>query len=167
MAGILVELLDDIAAVFLGIEGINREAVYSAGGTKGRAAGVRDLPDNLSEGGSPAVVVLDGDRSIIPGGNERTTYAVEAGVWIPDITPRSEVWRTLLDLEDPIRDAFRDNDRAASANPAVQAVVITDISRVTNRQWNRAEQAPWFLVLPITFQVRVNLPVQYRQVPNH
>lgn len=156
------EYLDHIASVFLGVEGIHRDAVYSAGG--GTVPGVNPLPDNLAEGPVPAVVVLDGERSIIAGGHERTTWAAEGTVWVPDLVPRAEAWRTLLDLEEPIRDAFRNNDHGAIPDPAVQSVLVTTVGRITGRQWMQGEGQPWFLVLPVTFELKYHRAVRYQQV---
>ena len=56
-------ILDEIAAVFLYVDGINPDAVYSAGG--GEIDGVKDIPDNLGGGAFPAVVVLSAEKAII------------------------------------------------------------------------------------------------------
>lgn len=151
-------ILDAIAATFLGVPGLNDEAIYSAGG--GEIEGVKEFPDVL-DGGFPATVVLGGDRSITAGSWERERWAVEAGVWVPDQAPRAEAYRTLLDLASPVRAAFRASDRAQAADPAVQAVLITEIGAVVGRQWQRGEGSAWYLVLPFTFEVTVNRAVTY------
>lgn len=153
-------ILDAIAAVHIGVAGLNDDAIYSAGG--GEIAGVKDLPDNLADGAFPAVVVLDAGKSIIPGSWERTTLTVESTVWVPDVPPRGEAYRNLMDLEDAIREAFRTRARASVADPEVQAVLITEVGRVAGRQWMRGDNQPWFLVLPFTLQVTVNRAVAYR-----
>lgn len=158
-----VRILDEIAATFLGVAGLNDDAVYSAGG--GEIVGVKDLPDRLADGAFPAVVVLSGEKSIIPGPWERTTWTVEASVWVPDIAPRSEAYRTLLAVEEPIRQAFRAHDRAGASDPAVQSVLITGTDAIVGRQWARGDAQPWFLVLPISFEVKVNRAVQYQPQP--
>jgi hypothetical protein len=152
-------ILDEIAAVFLDVAGINPDAVYSAGG--GEVDGVKDLPDNLADGAFPAVVVLSGPKAITPGSWERTTWTVEASIWVPDIPPRGEAYRNLVDLEAGVRAAFRAKGRASAADAAVQAVVITEVGQPGARQYVNGDKQPWFLVLPITYQVTVNRAVTY------
>ena len=153
-------ILDAIAAVAIDVAGLNNDAIYSAGG--GEIAGVKDIPDNLADGAFPAVVVMGADKAIIPGSWERTTWTVELSVWVPDLPPRGEVYRDLVDLEEPIREAFRTKARAGVADPAVQAVLVTEVGRINGRQWVRGDNQPWFLVLPFSLQVTVNRAVTYR-----
>lgn len=158
--GATSRILDEIAAVTIGIPGLNDDAIYSAGG--GEIPGVKDIPDSLGDGAFPAVVVVEGEKSIIAGSHERTTWTVELSVWVPNIPPRGEAYRSLLDVEDPIREAFRAADRAGASDPAVQAVLITEIGAVGGRQWQPGETQPWFLVKPFTLQVTVHRAVTYR-----
>lgn len=153
-------ILDEIAAIFLLVPGVNPDAVYSAGG--GEITGVKDIPDDLGDGAFPAAVVIGAEKAIIAGSWERTTWTVEASIWVPNVTPRGEVYRNLVDLEEPVRAAFRAHDRAGASDPAVQAVLITEVGRVGGRQWQPGEQLPWYLVLPFSLQVTVNRAVTYR-----
>lgn len=155
-------ILDEIAAVFLNVPEISPDAIYSAGG--GEIAGIHDVPDTLAQSAFPAVVVMSGEKSIIAGSWERTTWTVEASVWLPNdpLTSRGAAYRALIDLEEPIRAAFRAHDRAGAADPAVQAVLITEVGRVGHRQWQPGETRPWYLVLPFSLQVTVNRAVTYR-----
>jgi len=152
-------ILDAIAAVGLDVEGLNAEAIYSLGGGN-PAAGVKDLPDDIGAGGLPAFVVTDGGIEVIPGSWERTTWTVEATVWV-EYSPRGERVRSLLDLRDPIRAAFRAKDKAGGVDAGVQSLLITGTERIEGRQWQRLPSAPWYLVLPFSIEVKVNRAVTY------
>lgn len=152
-------ILDGIAAIALPVNGLNDQAVYSLGGG-GTIAGVKDLPDDIATNGLPAFVVTDGGTSIIPGPWERTTWTVEASVWV-EYSPRGSRVRTLLDLREPIRQAYREHAKGGLVDPVVQSVLITETGRIEARQWRRGENAPWYLVLPFEIEVKVNRAVSY------
>lgn len=151
-------ILDGIAAVVLGVPGLNDQAVYSAGGGTNQL--VRDLPDNLADGGLPAVVVLGGPKEIIPGSWERTSWTVELSVW-REMTPLGEMYRFFLDVEEPIREAFR-KAPVNAIDPAVQSLLVTGVGRVERRQWPVSDTGPRFAVLPFELEVKVNRSVSYR-----
>lgn len=154
-------ILDGIAAIVTPVTGINADAIYSlgGGGTDG-IAGVKDLPDDIAAGGFPAFVVTDGGTEIIPGSWERTTWTVEAALWV-EYSPRGERLRQLLNLREPIREAFRDHSKGGLVDDAVQSVLITSTGAIEGRQWRRADNAPWYLVLPFSIEVKVNRAATY------
>ncbi len=150
-------ILDGIAAIGLDVAGLNHEAIYSLGG--GSLAGVKDLPEDIGTA-LPAFVVTDGGTAVIAGSWERTTWTVEASVWV-EYSPRGERVRSLLDLREPIRAAFRAKGKGGSIDPAVQSVLITGTEPIEGRQWVRRENAPWYLVMPFSIEVKVNRAVTY------
>lgn len=154
-------VLDGVASVLLSVDGIHAEAVYSAGG--GTAPGVADLPADIGDGPMPAAVVLSGPKSIIAGSFERTTWTIEVSVWMPAEHPIGTAYRTLLDLEEPIREAFRAHSRGNAGDPAVQSVVVTRVERIDRRQWVPDSRA-WYLVLPFELEAKVDRAVRYRPV---
>ncbi len=152
-------ILDHIAAIGLEVAGLNHDAIYSLGGG-GTVAGVKDFPDDIANGGLPAFVVTDGGTEIIPGSWERTTWTVEASVWVEN-SSRGERLRSLLNLREPIRAAFRAKAKGGLADPVVQSVLITGTGSFEYRQWQRREGAPIYLVLPFSIEVKVNRAVTY------
>lgn len=152
-------ILNAIAAIGRDVAGINDNAIYSLGGG-GTVAGVKDLPDDIAMNGFPAFVVMDGGTEIIPGSWERTTWTIEASVWV-EYSPRGERVRGLLNLREPIRAAFRAKAKGGNADAAVQSVLITGTGAIETRQWRRVENAPTYLVLPISIEVKVNRAVTY------
>lgn len=152
-------ILDAIAAIGFDVAGLNDEAIYSLGGG-GTIEGVKDLPDDIAMGGFPAFVVTDGGTEIIPGSWERTTWTLEASVWV-EYSPRGSRVRQLLNLREPIRAAFRAKAKGGNADPAVQSVLITGTGAVEARQWRKGDNAPWYLVLPLSVEAKVNRAVTY------
>lgn len=154
-------LMNTIAATAIGVPGLNDDAIYSAGGGGDPFTIVKDLPGIL-DGAFPAVVVLRGAMEVIPGSWERTTLSFEFSVWVPEQEPRGEAYRDLADLDEPIRDAFRNRAKGGLVDPAVQSVLVLGSDAIEGRQWQRGERAPWYLVLPYTVAVKVNRAVTYR-----
>lgn len=152
-------ILDAIAAIALDVSGINGEAVYSLGGG-GETVGVKDLPDDIAMGGFPAFVLTDGGTEVIAGSWERTTWTLEASVWV-EYSPRGERVRDLLNLREPLRAAFRAKAKGNGGDPSVQSVLVTGTGAIESRQWRRGEGAPWYLVLPLSVEVKVNKAVTY------
>jgi len=156
-----VDILDAIAAAFIGVTGLNDEAIYSAGG--GNVDGVKPLPDEIGDA-LPALLVLQGDDERFGGsGMERQTWGTQALVWA-EYKPRGERYRGLLALKEGLAERaaqFSKANLAAHADSALQSFLLTGFGAIEGRQWQRGDSAPWYLVLPITFEVKVNRPRTY------
>lgn len=122
------------------------------------ATGVHPLPDDIGLT-LPAALLLAGDAPVIPGNWERQTWDLTGRVYVRD-APRGERYQELTDLADDILAAFRVPDTTA-VDAAVQSVVLTEFGAITGEQWQRGDNAPWYLVLPFTVQVKVNRSVTY------
>lgn len=150
-------IIDKIAAIGRDVAGINDEAVYGPGG--GTVTGVKELPDDIGVA-LPAFLMLQGEGAIIPGSWERQTWTLEGSVWV-EYLPRGERYRQLVDLREPVQTAFRAKSKGGLVDTAVQSVLLTGFGRIEGRQWARGEQAPWYLVLPFSIEVKVNRAVTY------
>lgn len=152
-----VQIIDAIARVGTTVAGIHD--VYAPGG--GGAAGVKELPDNIAEGGFPAMVLVDGDSPIISGSWERQTWTLEGSIWASGETPRGERYRELLDLAEPIHAAFVATGEVygKAADTAVQSVLITEFRQIEGRTWQRPQMnvvVPVYLVMPFAVEVKVS-----------
>lgn len=145
-------ILARLAVNLVGVGGIR--AVYAPAAS---APGVQALPDVLSSW--PAAVFLPGESPIIPGNWERQTWIVNGSIWVTE-TPRGERVQELTDLSDDVLAAFRQPDVTA-IDAAVQSVVLRDFGAIAGQQWQRHQEAPVFLVLPFTLELKVNRSVTY------
>lgn len=157
-------ILDAIAASLLAVDGLNAEAVYSAGTTAGVTAGVKELPDDIGVA-LPATVIGVGDDVRGGGsGQERQTWTVEGSVWVSS-APRGERYRQLVLLKEPIAAAiaqYSKGNLAVHGDTAVQSVGPgVTFGGIAWRQWSRTADATWFLVLPFELEVKVNRPRTY------
>lgn len=141
-----------IAMNLVGVTGIN--AVYAPT----TATGVLAVPEEIHQS-LPCALLLAGEHPVIPGNWERQTWRLNGSVWTNN-APRAERYQQLTDLAELILAAFRVPDTTA-VDPAVQSVLLTSFDPIGGQQWQRGDNAPWYLVLPFTLEVKVNRSVTY------
>lgn len=137
-----------------------RHATYSIGGDD--TVGVKAFPDDLAVGALPALVLMDGGMPDIGSGSyEVSKWEVEASVWT-EYGPRAERVRQLLDYREPLKQAFRAHARGGLIDAEVSSVLLAAIGAIEYRQWRRAENAPTYLVLPLTAVLTWRRAVTYQ-----
>lgn len=137
-----------------------RNAAYSLGGED--AAGVKPFPDDIAIGGLPALVVMDaGMPDVGSGSYEVSKWEIEASVWT-EYTPRAERVRDLLDLREPMKQAFRAHARGGAVDPEVSSLLLTSVGAIEGRRWRAVDGAPTYLVLPFRAVLTWRRAVTYR-----
>lgn len=138
-----------------------RNATYSIGG-ENSTTGVKPFPDDIAEGGLPALVVMDGGMPDVGSGSyEVSKWALEASLWV-EYTPRAERTRQLLDYREQLKAAFRAHARGGLIDPEVSSVLLEGVGAIEGRQWRRTENAPTYLVMPFAAVLTWRRAVTYQ-----
>lgn len=145
-------IITAIATNFVGITGLRTVYAPKAG------TGVKQIPDDISPS-LPACVLLANDAPIIPGSWERQTWNLQGTIWTRE-SPRGERYEELIDIGDAILLAIQ-QPNVTGVDPAVQSVLLTEFGQIVSSQWQRGDNAGWFLVLPFTIEAKVNRVATY------
>lgn len=142
--------------VMTGVSGIKRVHV-GEGNTDWNVA---PLPSSLPN--TPAAVVLDGEQPVIAASWERHTVTPEVAVYVAREANVGQAYELVRSFRFPIIAAFREK---GTLHGTAASCVVLRCDAVEDREWP-VGSGKWYLVQPVTFEVKFNLPVAYIPGPS-
>lgn len=121
---------------------------------------VRPLPENL-DNGTPALVLLERDHDVIPGGAERHTIGIHGRLHVARAIGLGRAYDVARAFKWELLPLIRAGGTSAEIAAASGAVVALSWASLEESEWP-VGSGRWYFVAPFDLRLQMTIPVLYQ-----